>query len=264
MNQALWIQALWVNLLLAAACAALRLLSRSGVVAAFFIGALVYGSLGWKGWVVLLAFFLGGTAATKFRYDAKQRLGVAELNNGQRRWKHAWANAGAGVLCALASLWYLERGHPLNSEAWRWAFVGCFASALSDTLSSEFGMLAGKQPMLITTGEEVSAGTDGGITMAGTLMGVLGAALLSLLSRFIGLTPVKATLPLLLAGLSGNLLDSYLGATLQRQGRMNNEAVNFANTCGGATLGFLGFWVMHWIPEGFRDLGLHHLVELFI
>jgi len=264
MNQTMWIQAAGVNLLLALVSAAMRLLSPSGCVAAFFIGGLVWGSLGWQGWAVVMAFFLGGTAATKFRYEAKQRLGVAQSHNGQRRWKHAWANAGAGVLCALASLWYLERGHPQNAEAWRWAFVACFASALSDTLSSEFGQLAGKSPLLITTGEDVPVGTDGGITLAGTLMGVLGAALLTLLGRFIGLVPVKATLPILLAGLSGNLLDSYLGATLQRQGRMNNEAVNFVNTCGGAALGFLGYWVMHWIPEGFRDLGLHHLMDLFI
>lgn len=264
MNQALWVQAGWVNLLLAGVCAGLSLLSPSGCLAAFFIGGLVWGSQGWQAWVVLLAFFLGGTAATKFRFDDKRRLGVAQSHNGQRRWKHAWANAGAGVLCALAALWYEERGHPLNAEAWRWAFVACFASALSDTLSSEFGQLAGKGPVLITTGEEVPVGTDGGITLAGTLMGVLGAALLSLLGRFIGLTPVKATLPLLLAGLSGNLLDSYLGATLQRRGWLSNEAVNFANTCGGAALGFLGFWVMRWIPVGFHDLGLHHLVDLFI
>jgi uncharacterized protein (TIGR00297 family) len=119
-------------------------------------------------------------------------------------------------------------------------------------------------PRLITTGEPVPVGTDGGITRAGTLMGLLGAALLSLLGRGIGLTPVRATLPLLLAGLSGNLLDSYLGATLQRHGRLSNDGVNFANTCGGAALGFLGFWLMYWVPQSLRDLGLHFFMDLFI
>ncbi|MBN8248212.1 MAG: DUF92 domain-containing protein [Verrucomicrobia bacterium] len=206
----------------------------------------------------------GGTAATKFRFSDKQRMGVAQGDHGRRRWRHAWANAGTGVACALGSMLCEQRGLPLHAEALRWAFVGTFAAALSDTLSSEFGQLAGKRPLLITTGEEVPVGTDGGITLAGTLMGILGAALLSLLGRSIGLTPVRATLPLLLAGLAGNLLDSWLGATLERRGVLNNEGVNFINTLGGAALGYAGFWLMSLIPVGLRDLGLQHLLDFFI
>ena len=264
MSPQVWIAAGAVNLVLAGLCFALRLLTPSGCVAGFFIGALIWGSLGWPGWLMLLAFFFGGTLATKFQFKKKQQLGVAEPNQGKRKWKQAWANAGAGVVCAVASLVCLEKGWDTHAEAWRWAFVACFASALSDTLSSEFGQVAGQMPRLITTGERVPIGTDGGITRAGTLMGILGAALLSMLGRGVGLTPVRATLPVLMAGLSGNLLDSYLGATFQRSGRMSNDSVNFANTCGGAALGYLGFWLMLWVPQSLRDLGLHFLMDLFI
>lgn len=259
-----WAWALLVNMVLGGLCFRLKLLTRGGSIAGFMIGALIWGSLNWQGWTMLLAFFFGGTAATKFQFKKKTALGVAEGDQGRRRWKQAWANAGAGVVCAVASLLCQKMGWTEQAEAWRWAFVACFASALSDTLSSEFGQVAGQQPRLITTGQVVPVGTDGGITRAGTLMGLLGAALLSLLGRAIGLTPVRATLPVLLAGLSGNLLDSYLGATFQRQGRMSNDSVNFANTCGGAALGFLGYWVMQWLPQSLRDLGLHFLLDLFI
>ncbi|HTB22378.1 MAG TPA: DUF92 domain-containing protein [bacterium] len=264
MSPQIWIAGAWVNLALALACMALGLLSVSGCVAALMIGAAIWGCLGWQGWLVLLVFFLGGTAATKFQYGAKRRLGVAQENAGRRSWKHAWANAGAGVLCAAFSLYFALRGDGQHRQAWAWAFVACFAAALSDTLSSEFGQLAGKPPRLITTGETVPTGTDGGITLAGTLMGLLGAALLSLLGRFIGLTPVRATFPIMLAGLSGNLLDSWLGATLQRRGRMTNEMVNFANTCGGAALGFAGFWFMQWLPHGVQHLGFRFLEDFFV
>jgi uncharacterized protein (TIGR00297 family) len=264
MNMHAWITGACVNLGLAAACWVFGLLTLSGCTAALIIGASIWGCLGWPGWVVLLAFFLGGTGATKFQYAAKHRLGVAQADGGSRRWKHAWANAGAGVLCAAFSLYFRIQEDVQHREAWVWAFVACFAAALSDTLSSEFGQLAGRPPRLITTGKPVPAGTDGGITLAGTLMGLLGAALLSVLGRSIGLTPVRATLPILLAGLSGNLLDSYLGATLQRSGRMTNEAVNFANTCGGAALGFLGFWFMLWLPQGLHHLGLRFLEDFFV
>jgi uncharacterized protein (TIGR00297 family) len=263
-NPAQWQAAAWVDLGLALTTYFLGLLSPSGCVAAFFIGGLVWGCLGWRGWAVLLAFFLIGTAATKFRYKDKASLGVAQDHNGQRRWKHAWANAGAGVLCAVWSLWYVARGDALHAGAMHWAFVACFASALSDTLSSEFGQLTGKPPRLITTRQVVPVGTDGGITLAGTLAGVVGAAALSLLGRFVGLTPVRATLPILLAGLSGNVLDSYLGATLQKRGWMSNETVNFANTCGGAALGYLGYFVMDWMHLKALEQGLPRLVERFI
>jgi uncharacterized protein (TIGR00297 family) len=259
-----WVSAAAVNLILALLCLLLGLLSPSGCLAALIIGALVWGSLGWQGWAVLLFFFLGGTAATKFRYEAKHSRGVAQDNGGRRRWRHAWANAGAGVVCALMCLRFGLKGDDLHRQAWTWAFVGCFASALADTLSSEFGQLAGRPPRLITTGAVVPVGTDGGITLAGTLMGLLGAALLSLLGRFIGLTPVRATLPILLAGLSGNLLDSWLGATLQRAGHMSNDGVNFANTCGGAALGLLGFWFMHWLPQFLHGAGPRLLEGFFV
>jgi uncharacterized protein (TIGR00297 family) len=130
----------------------------------------------------------------------------------------------------------------------RWAFVGCFAAALSDTLSSEFGQVAGQQPVLITTGEPVPIGTDGGITLGGSLVGALGAVLMALMGRFLHLVPVRATLPVLLAGLAGNLVDSALGATLQRRGALDNDQVNFINTLCGAGLGLAGYWAMSVFP----------------
>lgn len=264
MSAALWLQALLANALLIAVSVRLRLLSASGQAAGFLIGFLIYASLGWQGWAVLLAFFLGGTAATRYRYEEKRFLGLAQADGGRRRWRHAWANAGVGVACALGAAACLHAGWVQHAEALRWAFVGSFAAALSDTLSSEFGQVAGQAPRLITTGEEVVPGTDGGVTLAGILMGILGAALLSLLARGIGLTPVRATLPLLLAGLAGNLLDSWLGATLERKGALDNEGVNLINTLVGAGLGYAGFWLMGYIPVGLRRLGLDPLAEFFI
>jgi uncharacterized protein (TIGR00297 family) len=245
-----------LNLVLVLFCAWLRLLSPSGLAAGFLIGTLVAGSLGWGGWVVLVAFFLAGTAATYVQYGRKRELGVAQMGGGRRRWRHAWANAGAGCACGLLAALARRRGLEAWLECWTWAFVASFAAALSDTLSSEFGQLAGQKPRLITTGEEVEVGTDGGITRAGTLVGVLGALLLTLTGRFLGLVPVRATLPVMAAGLSGNLFDSYLGATLQRRGLLSNDWVNFSNTIFGAALGLAGFWFMRLLPAWLARWGL--------
>lgn len=261
-----WWHALLLNLALAAMARKKRWLSGSGSVAGFFIGGLIAWSLGWAGWLVLCIFFLGGTAATRFQFEKKRALGVAQEGAGRRRWKHAWANAGAGVGCALAAWSFDYAGSPQWAEAWRWAFVACFAAALSDTLSSEFGQLADQQPWLITTGETVPVGTDGGITRSGILVGILGATVLTLVGRFMGLVPVKATLPVLLAGLSGNLFDSWLGATLQKRGLMDNESVNFSNTLVGASLGLAGYWFMGAVPGWLQEAGwdLPWLLDMFI
>jgi len=40
------------------------------------------------------------------------------------------------------------------------------------------------------------------------------------------------------AGLVGMLMDSVLGATLQRRGRMNNETVNLVGTLAAAALAY--------------------------
>lgn len=259
-----WLLAAGVNFGLSLAVYLRKLLTRSGSAAAFLIGTVIWGCLGWQGWLVLCAFFFGGTASSFFKYEKKHALGVAQGHGGQRRWAHAWANAGCGVLCAIFSALARSRGHELHAEAWRWAFVACFAAALADTLSSELGQLAGQPPRLITTGELVPVGTDGGITRMGTLVGILGATLLSLLGRFLDLTPVRATLPVLLAGLSGNLLDSYLGATLQRQGRLDNDGVNFTNTVAGAALGYAGFWGMRSLALWMRAHGIETWSDAFI
>jgi uncharacterized protein (TIGR00297 family) len=258
--------AILINAVLIAVSFYLKLLSKSGLLAGFLIGTLIAFSLGLGGWIILLIFFLGGTSATWFQFEKKKALGVAQPEGGKRRWRHAWANAGCGVLCALASLAFGIYGKIDWQEAWRWAFVACFASALSDTLSSEFGQLAGQNPRLITTGEEVAIGVDGGITRAGILVGILGAILLTFVGRFLNVVPVKATLPVAVAGLSGNLFDSLLGATLQRRGLLDNDWVNFFNTIMGALLGLAGFWVMHELPKWMLGTGLEHqgILGLFI
>jgi uncharacterized protein (TIGR00297 family) len=255
-----------LNLGLSALCYAKKLLSRSGSVSGFVIGTAIGLSLGWQGWMVLMVFFFGGTAATFFRKDKKERRGVAQEDHGRRRWNHAWANAGCGVLCSVLAYAFLRAENFEEAQAWRWAFVACFASALSDTLSSEFGQVADQQPWLITTGETVPVGTDGGVTRAGILVGILGAACLTLLGRFLRLVPVRATLPVLLAGISGNLLDSFLGATLQKRGVLNNDTVNFGNTLAGAALGYFGYWFMRALPLWLQWAGIHHLyvLDLFI
>ena len=105
-----------------------------------------------------------------------------------------------------------------------------------DTFSSELGILSKSKPRLITTGQTVPPGTNGGVTVEGILTGAAGAGLIGIVSavmlpvcgslggldgmRFLGLkytTGDKLYFALLITvwGTLGSLLDSLLGAVLQ-------------------------------------------------
>src|SRR5579871_4008328 len=98
-----------LNLALSLFCWGKRLLSKSGSVSGFFIGTAIGLFLGLPGWLVLLGFFFGGTVGTFFRKEKKEKRGVAQEHGGQRRWNHAWANAGCGVLCAAAAYYCTQQ-----------------------------------------------------------------------------------------------------------------------------------------------------------
>jgi len=88
---------------------------------------------------------------------------------------------------------------------------------------------------MITTFKPVAKGSDGGITLVGTLAGVL-ASLLVMLTGFVAMRSTHlpgywASICLgAVGGAFGLLFDSLLGATLERKGLLNNDAVNFLST----------------------------------
>lgn len=113
------------------------------------------------------------------------------------------------------------------------AFFGALSAALADTASSEIGMLSGGKPRLITTFKEVERGTDGGITVLG-LLAAVGASMIMGGAYFYLKGNAALVLPIVLAGITGSVVDSLLGALLERKGKLNNMQVNFiASACGG-------------------------------
>ncbi len=107
--------------------------------------------------------------------------------------------------------------------------VAALAEAAADTVSSEIGQATGHPARLVTTGRMVPAGTDGGVTLTGTLAGLVAAALVVMVgSGHHRAWPVQATT--WMAAGAGLYFDSLLGATVERRGWMGNDLVNFTST----------------------------------
>jgi uncharacterized protein (TIGR00297 family) len=183
----------------------------------------------------LLALFLLTFAATRLGRSRKEALGIAEGRRG-RRASQVLANLGAAGLLAA--------GGSAGSAASRAMLAACIAAlaeATADTVSSEVGQaLAGtrwsRTTLLITTGKPVPAGTDGGITFAGTACGALGAAIVVLLSPFAH--SKMLALSVFASACAGLLFDSFLGATLERGGWLGNDLVNLTSTIFSAAIAF--------------------------
>jgi uncharacterized protein (TIGR00297 family) len=216
--------AVGVCLALALLAFALKTVTRSGAVVGFLLGIAVYLGYGYKSFLILLIFFVLGSAATRMGYAAKVERGLAERRGGARSWREVLANGLAGAFFAILVI-------TTHCEAaFLLALLAAFAEAAGDTVSSEIGQWLSNRAYLLTTFQAVPAGTNGGVTISGTAAGLVASSLVAGAGYALGLCSVGGAALAACAALAGNLLDSLLGATLERRGLVTNGIVNFAGT----------------------------------
>jgi uncharacterized protein (TIGR00297 family) len=228
--------AIAVNLAFALLVWALGAASRSGALCGFLLGTAIYLGYGYKSFLLLFAFVLLGSVATRLGFANKAARGIAERRGGARSWRQALANLLAAAFFAIL----VVTTH--HEPAFLIALVATLAEAAGDTVSSEIGQWASDRAYRITTFEAVPAGEDGGISLAGTAAGFAASAIIMGLGLGLGLCgPYRFAGPAIALGAAaaGNLLDSFLGATIQRRGLITNGMVNFVGTsaAGGLALG---------------------------
>ena len=229
----LWLQALLINTVLIALAQRLPLLTRAGWVHAGILGTVLWGCLGWTGWVAVVVYLALGSAVTKLGFEQKQERGLAEARGGQRSPANVWGSAATGAGLALLI------GAGIEPKLWLiLGFAASFAAKLADTFGSEIGKRWGSTPRLITTLRRVEPGTEGAISLEGTLASAAGSLVMSLVMWALVLVP-SGRLMLLVAvvGFVATLAESVLGAIAQqRLSWMSNELVNALQTTLAALL----------------------------
>lgn len=212
-----------------------RGVSRSGAVAGAVICFLLYLGAGPAAFLALVSVFALTWITTHLGYQQKQKLGTAEKREG-RTASQVLANLGVAAGCA--GMYAVSPRSVLLL-----AIAAALSEAAADTVSSELGQVRSQKAWLITTWEEVSAGTDGGVSVAGTISGIGAATVVSAVCVLFGLVPGRWFGIALTAAVVGMFADSFLGAWLERRHVLNNDAVNFLSTLLAAAGGIaMQFW----------------------
>ena len=214
-----------------------------GILAALFVGT-IHALHRARPLVLLLTFFLAGTRLTKAGQVIKrERLtsthttapnpstGIdADEKVPPRTAIQVFANAGIATVFIL--LHFYIHSDPKDqlsllsvardpTSLLLWGILAQYAAAAGDTFSSELGVLNEDWPLSITTFRKVPPGTNGGVSVLGTIAAVLGGLVIGIAAALAmpcdGFwTRLTAVVLCTTCGLVGSLVDSVLGATMQR------------------------------------------------
>jgi uncharacterized protein (TIGR00297 family) len=216
------------NLAVAAAGYRARTVTLSGAIVGAAIGMVIFSATGWRGWLMLLLTFVAASASSRLGLRRKTLLGIAEERGGRRGPGNAIANTGVAAVCAALVLVTPYAAFALLG------FVAALAAGGSDTIASEIGKAWGRRTWSITSLQRVPPGTSGAMSVEGTLAGVAGALALAAAGALLELVPAAAIVLIVIGATAGSLLESWLGATLEAPGILDNDSLNFINTAAAA------------------------------
>lgn len=203
-------------------------LTLPGAITGLIVGLLIYEGTGLTGFTMLCLFFIAGSWATSWHKHEKN------INEASQPRTAAQVLANGGIAAILSIIAFIK---PDLLPLLLVMMAGSLASAMADTLSSELGMVYGKRFFNIITFKKDQRGLDGVVSIEGTLIGLAGASAVALV--FWLYTDWNNVVIIVLAGFLGNLIDSILGATLERKGIIGNNMVNLLNTLTGALVCYI-------------------------
>jgi uncharacterized protein (TIGR00297 family) len=193
-----------------------KALDKQGIIAGNLMGILVF-YFGDKAFgnglipffIIVLFFALAEFTTRQARHARKSKHEVRSTGN-------ILGNSGAALIALVFA-------SPIG-------FFSAISCALADTASSEIGMLSKTKPRLITSFRKVNPGIDGAVSSTGNFAAIIAALIIAII-HYLLFKDLKAFAIIWGSGVLGMLIDAVLGASLQKEGILNNSTVNFI-ACG--------------------------------
>ncbi|MFX0107549.1 MAG: DUF92 domain-containing protein [Candidatus Hodarchaeota archaeon] len=200
----------------------------SGLISAFVVGFTIWYTGGPAAFTLVLFFFLSSGVATKFKYKAKAKQGLAQEGKGRRSYRNVLAS---GIIPMIFSVGIYISPMIGVDPFWMFGgFIGAVATTAADTLASEVGVFSKSKPRLITNlRRKVPRGTIGAVSLLGEVMAAAAGLAIGLIAIAFaifapGSVPVSNIIQLsfiiplaVLTAFIGCNLDSLFGAVMQNR-----------------------------------------------
>lgn len=224
-----------------------RSLSFSGALAALFVGFISFAA-SWRFGLILILFYYTSSKLTKVKENLKATLEDNYIAGGNRGAVQVLACSLLGTILCMIYFYFAGEDSHINFGDTSSPLINCvffsmrreiaaaylssmyiahYSCAAADTWASEIGILSISKPRLVTSLflREVPHGTNGGMTVLGTVASMAGGAFIGaifwILNFALGAQPLNnhSQYPMVFVGLIlgffGSLIDSVLGATVQ-------------------------------------------------
>ena len=202
------------------------LMTKGGWISAGVLGSILWGCLSWQGWISVVMYLLFGSLVTKIGYRFKREKGIAEKRGGRRGPENVWGSAATGLFFAV-----MVKLNFANLLLYKTGFAASFASKLADTFGSEIGKRFGSSTYLITSLRKVDRGTEGGVSLEGTIASALGSMFMSSIMLALSIITKKYEFVIIsISGFFATIFESIIGAKFQEKYRLSNELVNAIQT----------------------------------
>ncbi len=235
-----------------------KFLSLSGTIGTFTLAIIIFGVGGWKWTVPILTFFVLSSIISKIGKERKKKFDLIFEKSSTRDIFQVFSNGGVAGIVAVVYHFY-------QNEILYYVYLASVSAAMFDTWATEIGTLFLSKPRLITTFKPVEPGTSGGVSIKGTIGGIIGSFLVFSSATFWIEWDFVKVIIVMVAGFIGGFIDSLLGATVQAQYKcevcskvterkfhcneiaelihgnkwFNNDLINFACTMSGAFAGLV-------------------------
>jgi uncharacterized protein (TIGR00297 family) len=196
-------------------------------------------------------YFLVASGLTYVGMAQKEAEGIAEKRSGARGPENVWSSALTGTICALgtlATVIFFPSAATSIAPLLLLGYVASLTTKLSDTSASEVGKAYGQRTFLITTLQPVARGTEGAVSLEGTLAGIAGSIAIAVLGWSVGLIDLLGVIWCVIAALIATTLESLIGATVEGKFRwLTHDIVNFLNTLIGAIAAIAIAVIWRWL-----------------